>query len=79
MYLTSGFIHIALFIIYLFLHEYATLIHDDYLFVLPFWFVAVLTIGCRRFDSTCRRFDHGCRRLGLSPFWLVAVLDLSPL
>ena len=37
-----------------------------------------MTIWCRRFDSTCRRFDHGCRRLGLSPFWLVAVLDLSP-
>ena len=45
--------------------------------------VAVLTNGCRRFDSSCRRLDSSCRRFG------VAVLacrrfccrrsDLSPL
>ena len=45
----------------------------------PFWpmLVAVLTNGCRRFDSSCRRFDHCCRRFGVSPFWHVAVFVVA--
>ena len=39
--------------------------------------VAVLTNGCRRFDSSCRRFDHCCRRFEVSPFWRVAVFVVA--
>ena len=39
--------------------------------------VAVLTNGCRRFDSSCRHFDHCCRRFWVSPFWHVAVFVVA--